>query len=153
VHGFSPESRDSDTTTACKSSLLHTAIWGSLCERALDELGFDEGLVECVRRLLAKEEGGFRSAEEVAGRMHVSARTLKRRLAAQGVSFSNLSERTRREKAMVLFRSGRLSVADVAQRLDYATPSTFVRAFHRWTGTTPAAYRRRCERGWIPERA
>jgi AraC-like DNA-binding protein len=114
----------------------------TLCERALDELGFDEGLVERVRRLLAKEEGGFRSVEEVAVRMHVSARTLKRRLAAQGVSFSNLSERTRREKAMVLLRSGRLSVADVAQRLDYATPSTFVRAFHRWTGTTPAAYRR-----------
>jgi AraC-like DNA-binding protein len=114
----------------------------TLCERQLDELGFDAGLIERVRRLLPREDGGFRSLEEVAACMHVSERTLKRQLAARGVSFSIVTERERREKAMVLLRSYRLSVADVADRLDYSTASTFVRAFHRWTGTTPAAYRR-----------
>jgi AraC-like DNA-binding protein len=114
----------------------------TLCERALDELGFDAGLVERVRRAIPTEEGRVRSLDDVASHLHVSARTLKRRLAAQGVSFSTLVERERREKAMVLLRSFRLSIADVADRLDYTTASAFVRAFHRWTGTTPAAYRR-----------
>jgi AraC-like DNA-binding protein len=114
----------------------------TLCERALDDLGFDTDLVDRVRRLLANDENGFRSLEHVAALIHLSPRTLKRRLAAQGVSFSALVERERREKAMVLLRSSRLSIDDVAERLDYSTASTFVRAFHRWTGTTPAAYRR-----------
>jgi len=114
----------------------------TLCERALDELGYDAGLIDRVRRLLRRDDGGFRSLDEVAACMHVSERTLKRQLAARGMSFSTLAERERRERAMVLLRSHRLSISDVADRLDYSTASTFVRAFHRWTGTTPAAYRR-----------
>jgi AraC-like DNA-binding protein len=114
----------------------------TLCERSLDDLGFDTGLVDRVRRLVANDQNGFRSLEQVATCMHLSPRTLKRRLAAQGVSFSALVDRERREKAMVLLRSSRLSIDDVAERLDYSTASTFVRAFHRWTGTTPGAYRR-----------
>jgi AraC-like DNA-binding protein len=115
----------------------------TLCERALDALGYDSRIVDCVRGLLAREEGGFRSVDEIASRIHLSPRTLKRRLAAQGATFSALVEQERRERAMVLLRSRHLSVAEVANHLDYATASTFVRAFHRWTGTTPAAYRRR----------
>jgi len=122
----------------------------AICERALNELGFDDGLVDRVRRLLAKDGGGFRSVDEVAERMHVSGRTLKRRLAAQGVSFSTLTEQARHEKAMILLRSGR-SVVDVAHRLGYSTSSAFVRAFHRWTGTTPAAHRRKPERAAMPK--
>jgi AraC-like DNA-binding protein len=132
-------SLDSPITTADPTGLR---VARRLCERALDELGFDAGLVDRVRRLLAREDGGFRSLDEVAARIHVSERTLKRQLAARGVSFSTLAERERREQAMILLRSFRLSISDVADRLDYATASTFVRAFHRWTGTTPAAYRR-----------
>jgi AraC-like DNA-binding protein len=129
------------------STGLHVAR--ALCERALDQLGYDEGLVERVRHLIAKDEGGFRSVDEVASHIHVSGRTLKRRLATQGVSFSSLTERARRERAIVLLRSGSLSISDVAHRLDYSNASTFVRAFHRWTGTTPAAYRRTHRRGAI----
>jgi AraC-like DNA-binding protein len=114
----------------------------TLCERSLDDLGYDTGLIDNVRRLLANDQNGFRSLEQVAARIHLSPRTLKRRLASQGVCFSELVDRERREKAMVLLRSSRLSIDDVAEQLDYSTASTFVRAFHRWTGTTPAAYRR-----------
>jgi AraC-like DNA-binding protein len=118
-----------------------------LCERALDELGFDAGLVDRVRRFIPSDQAGFRSLEQVATLVHLSPRTLKRRLAAQGVSFSALLDRERREKALVLLRSSRLGIDVVAERLDYSSASTFVRAFHRWTGTTPAAYRRERWRG------
>jgi AraC-like DNA-binding protein len=131
---------DSPIVTADPMSLK---LARTLCERALDELGFDTGLVERVRRTLARGEGGFRSLEDVADEIHLSQRTLKRRLAAQGVSFSTLVERERQEQALALLRSSRFSIEEVAERLDYSNASTFVRAFRRWTGTTPAAYRRR----------
>jgi AraC-like DNA-binding protein len=133
------ETLDSPIVTGDAGGL---GIAKTLCERAFEDLGFDAGLVGRVRRHLAREDRGFRSLDEVAARLHVSERTLKRQLAAQGVSFSSLAERERRERAMALLRSHRLSVADVADRLEYSTASSFVRAFHRWTGTTPAAYRR-----------
>jgi AraC-like DNA-binding protein len=133
------EALDRPVVTADSGAL---ALARTLCEKALDELGFDARLEERVRRLVPDADGGFRSLEEVAALVHMSARTLKRRLAAKGVTFSTLVDRARRERALSLLQSSRLPIEDVAERLDYATASTFVRAFHRWTGTTPAAYRR-----------
>ncbi|HLK39898.1 MAG TPA: AraC family transcriptional regulator ligand-binding domain-containing protein [Polyangiaceae bacterium] len=130
---------DSPIVTADPTALR---LARTLCERQLEELGFDTELVDRVRRLIARDESGFSSLEQVAARIHLSPRTLKRRLAAQGISYSSLLDRERRERALALLRSSRLSIDEVAERLDYSTASTFVRAFHRWTGTTPAAYRR-----------
>ena len=130
---------DAPIVTADRSAL---ALARNLCEKSLDELGYDARLEERVRRLVPDADGGFRSLDEVATLVHMSGRTLKRRLAAQGVTFSTLVDRARRERALALLQSSRLPIEDVAERLDYATASTFVRAFHRWTGTTPAAYRR-----------
>jgi len=111
------------------------------CERALDALGYDGDFVERVRRTVSKGES-FRSLDEVAASVHVSPRTLKRRLAAQGVSFSSLLDGERRGRALLLLQSAHVSLEEVAGRLGYSTLSNFVRAFHRWTGRTPAAYRR-----------
>ena len=111
------------------------------CERALDELGYQGDFVERVRKTISDGEV-FRSLDEVAPRVGVSARTLKRKLAAQGVSFSTLLDQERRERAVLLLSSPRASLEQIAERLGYSTPSNFVRAFHRWTGSTPAAYRR-----------
>jgi AraC-like DNA-binding protein len=117
----------------------------ALCERSLRELGLDQGLVERVRRVLVRDSGGLHSLKEVADRMRLTPRTLTRRLAAQGASFSSVVERVRHDQALVLLRSFELSIEEIARRLDYASASTFVRAFRSWTGRTPAAYRR--ERG------
>jgi AraC-like DNA-binding protein len=92
-----------------------------------------------VRRLLASDDA---SLESIASQLELSPRTLRRRLAAEGVSFSTLVEQSRRDEALRLLRSSRLSVEDVARQLGYTNASTFVRAFHRWTGQTPKQYRR-----------
>lgn len=139
-------SLDAPIVTGDPSAL---ALARTLCERSLEELGFDAGLSDRVRRLV-RAETGFRSLEQVAPLVHLSPRTLKRRLAAQGVSFSSLVDRERLDRALSLLQTSDLAIEDVAERLDYATASTFVRAFHRWTGTTPSAYRR--ER-WASARA
>jgi AraC-like DNA-binding protein len=112
------------------------------CERELDHLGFDSRLAARVRRLVAGDEGVRRSMEEVAQCLDMSPRTLRRRLVEQGVSFAALVDHERRNRALDLLRSSRLSIQDIAARLEYRTSSSFVRAFHRWTGETPATYRR-----------
>ena len=112
------------------------------CERALEALGADGLLAPRVRKVLARESARAPTLEDVAAELHLSPRTLKRRLATEGAAYSALLEDHRREKAMLLLRSRDLSVDAVAERLGYSDVTSFSRAFRRWTGTTPAAYRR-----------
>ncbi len=113
------------------------------CERALDALGREGDFVERVRRVIWSEDGqGVRSFDSVADNLAISARTLRRMLATHGLSFSTLLDQERRDKATALLQSSRTTLDEVADRLGYSTLSNFVRAFHRWTGLTPSAYRR-----------
>ena len=99
-------------------------------------------LIRTVRSLLWKLEGGFRSPLEVARAVRMSPRTLRRKLTEQGSSLSSLFDEERRERALLLRRMPELSLAEVAERLGYRNVQNFERAFRRWTGATPAAYRR-----------
>ena len=65
-------------------------------------------------------------------------------LAEQRTSFADLVDQERQKKALRLLSTSHLDLAleEVAAQLGYSTVSNFVRAFHRWTGQTPAAYRR-----------
>jgi len=112
------------------------------CERALEALGQDTSLPGRVRALATREDGGFQSLEEVAKRLAMSERTLKRKLGALGTSFSELIEEQRRDAAVLLLRSPHLSIEEIADRLGYSDAANFTRAFRRWTGKSPRAYRK-----------
>jgi AraC-like DNA-binding protein len=111
------------------------------CERRLEALGGDE-ILERVRQLVLRQEGGCRSVEEIARAIHVSPRTMKRRLASHDLTYSVVLEQQRRERAFLLLRSRSLSLEAIAERLGYSDVANFRRAFRRWTGSSPAAYRR-----------
>lgn len=91
--------------------------------------------------LRAMPEGEI-SAERIARRLGLHARTLQRRLAAEGTTYAAVVERARRTLAERHLAESRLSVSEVAFLLGYSEPSVFHRAFRRWTGQTPAAFRR-----------
>jgi AraC-like DNA-binding protein len=112
------------------------------CQRELDGLDPRAALATRVRALIARPEGGSRSLGEVAAQMCRSPRTLKRQLGAEGISFSALRERELGTRAMVMLRSPNLSLAEIAFRVGYSNTSSFERAFHRWTGQSPAEFRR-----------
>lgn len=80
--------------------------------------------------------------EAVARELNVSVRTLRRRLTEAGTSYRALLDEVRRALAQEMLSSTPLTVDDVAIRLGYAEATPFIHAFKRWTGTTPAAYRR-----------
>jgi AraC-like DNA-binding protein len=110
------------------------------CERELTELRWRGGLHPQVAALVLPRTGGYRTLEDVARELHTSPRTLKRKLKAQGTSYSELLDRARRSEATRLLAS-ELSVEQIAVRLGYSDAANFTRAFRRWTGKTPAAGR------------
>ncbi|EIM30782.1 helix-turn-helix domain-containing protein [Microvirga lotononidis] len=81
------------------------------------------------------------SAERAASFYAVSRRTLCRHLTAEGSSFRQLTTEVRCELACLLLAASNLSLGQIAEILNYAELSAFSRAFRRWTGQSPSAWR------------
>ncbi|MFT5573653.1 MAG: AraC-like DNA-binding protein [Cryomorphaceae bacterium] len=82
------------------------------------------------------------SLEGLASQLHMSTRTLTRRLKQRKTSYKRLLEQARQIQAIYLLENTHLPIADVAYNLAYQEPANFVRAFKTWFDTTPAAWRR-----------
>ncbi len=89
---------------------------------------------------------GHAKADQVAAFFSVHSRTLSRRLHAFGSSFQELVDEIRFEIAGQMLRDSTKEVGEIAELLDYASASAFTRAFRRWSGTTPAAWRAKSRR-------
>jgi len=99
------------------------------------------GVLEDVRaRLVARLEEDA-SLSRIADDLCMSARTLQRQLGARGTSFHELLEEVRRARATEALIESDEAVESIAVRLGYGDPSNFRRAFRRWTGLSPTAYR------------
>ena len=86
------------------------------------------------------------TVDEIATRLGTSTRTLQRQLARRGSSLRGLVVESRMEVARVLLRKTELDVQEIALRVGYGTPSSFARAFARWSGSSPRTYRKVEER-------
>lgn len=84
--------------------------------------------------------GDWPSFEQLAGRLRMAPRTLRRRLAAEGDSYQRLRDRMRRDRAVADLRAG-YSVERTAERAGFNDSSAFHRAFRRWTGVAPGQFR------------
>ena len=82
------------------------------------------------------------SQDDVAKQLHMSPRTLHRRLDEEGSSFRIIKEALRRDLALSRLTKTGQSIARVAADLGYADTSAFYRAFTGWTGMSPERYRR-----------
>ncbi|HMJ11889.1 MAG TPA: AraC family transcriptional regulator ligand-binding domain-containing protein [Polyangiaceae bacterium] len=116
----------------------------ALCERELALAAKDDD--DLSARVLAElrrsdDEVGYPSLEEVAARLFISTRTLKRRLHEQSTSFLRLLNETRKNDACELLTRTDLSVQAIATRLGYENPANFSRAFAQAIGKPPSVYR------------
>lgn len=85
--------------------------------------------------------GGIPRMSRTAARLGMSERTLQRRLAERGQAYSGLVDAARRRLAETLLVGSDHPLAEVAYLTGFSEQSAFHRAFKRWTGMTPAAYR------------
>jgi len=81
-------------------------------------------------------------AAAVADKLGMSVSTLRRQLSAEKTTFQALKDECRRAAAIRYLASTDLTLNDIAGLLGFDESSAFFRAFKRWTGTTPTAYRR-----------
>lgn len=113
--------------------------YGSLCATA-PASDFAGSLRQAISTLLVS---GYPPVDRTAKAAGLSVRTLQRRLADGGESYSRLVEAVRLESAVRMLRDGDSKFIDIAYELGYADPANFTRAFRRWTGMTPRAFQRR----------
>lgn len=135
-------------TVAARPCLAHDprllATAERLSEAALSAQPASGDLVaaaaQAVEGLLA---GGAPEAAVVAKRLHLSTRTLQRRLAEAGTCYSDVVDASRRAVALAALRDPRLPLREVAARAGFADTASFGRAFRRWFGESPGGYRKR----------
>lgn len=132
-----------DAACACSRAdpMLHATLRQLAEQLRLNpsaEAAFETAVRMRLRGALAQ---GRADAARIAALLGLSERTLQRRLAEAGRSFTQIVEDFRREEAARLLADARVPLAEVAGRLGYAEQTSFTRAFRRWHGTTPGARR------------
>lgn len=119
-----------------------------LASRMLAELPRDTTVSAALRRL-SLEHGGAPALtlDAAARRLRLSPRTLQRRLRDEGTSLHEVVDDARRELASRMLTQSGLGIAEIAFALGFSEPGALHRAFKRWTGMTPAAFRRAARPG------
>lgn len=113
-----------------------------MLETQLAEITNQRGFRDDVRRVILQHfKFLLPSLTEVAKLLHVTPRTLQRKLAAESTTFQRVADEVRHDLSKGMLANQRLTVSEVAYKLGYAEPAAFQRAFKQWTGLTPKNYR------------
>ncbi|MBL4881513.1 MAG: AraC family transcriptional regulator [Oleispira sp.] len=111
------------------------------CEKLLAQLDHGQDLVTQIRYRLEKMQA-FPTLPVMAKALNSSPRTINRQLAQLNTSYQHTIDEARREKAIELLDIHSVSIEQVSIELGYNDPSNFGRAFRRWLGQSPRAYRK-----------
>lgn len=82
------------------------------------------------------------SLEQIANELNTTAQTIRRKLKKENSSYQEIKDQLRQDSAINFLCNSTLPINDIALRLGFSEPSTFHRAFKKWTGATPGDYRR-----------
>jgi AraC-like DNA-binding protein len=111
-------------------------------ENELKQENGDENFVERVRLAVQQRLTGRRpNVEDIADALHISSRTLQRRLQDAGASFQRVLEEARHQLARHYLNHSVLELNEAAYLLGYEDSNSFVRAFRTWEGVPPARWR------------
>lgn len=121
------------------------------CEQDISRQVAASGTRGQVLARLVCREGRYPEVGEVASLLHVSERTLKRRLQDEGTSFQALLDQVRQRDAQQLLANPALAIKQVAEAVGYSDPANFARAFAKWTGVSPRDWRAGKPRSGTPQ--
>jgi len=111
------------------------------CDQLLAEMHSAAGLAGRLASLLLHAPGRFPDIEAASAQLEMSARTLRRRLQAEGTSYQQLLDTVRRQLALDYLQRTGMSVEDIASSLGFSDAANFRHAFKRWTGRTAGSCR------------
>lgn len=107
----------------------------------MSNLELDTSLSSKIRSMIKEDAGGqFPKFEEIAKSLNFTTATLRRRLRIEGITYQQIKDDVRRDTAIYHLSRKKMSVEEVAASAGFSEPTSFFRAFKRWTGTSPRAY-------------
>jgi AraC-like DNA-binding protein len=124
-----------------RDARLHTIM--RTCLEALgSHSSGNEALFDRVRSTIrVKLPNGYPSLEQVAAELRVAPSAIQRDLAEHGLTYKDAVEHMRKSLAQMYLEQRQLPLTEIAFLLGYSELSAFSRAFARWTGMSPRAYR------------
>jgi AraC-like DNA-binding protein len=125
---------------ASTANAISRSLAESECEKLLKQLDQGQDLVVQIRNKL-DQMNAFPTLPIISKAMNSSPRTLNRQLAQLNTTYQHILDDIRREKAIDLLNHSQINIEHIAIRLGYNDPSNFGRAFRRWLGKSPRAFR------------
>jgi len=120
---------------------ITAGLCAQFCERMLERLPDETELSRSIRTACLNSRGAFPNADEMATRLGLSTRTLRRRLSAEGKHYQEIVDEVRRSLAVEFLRNTGLSVEEIALRIGFSEATNFRKAFRKWTGHAPGHFR------------
>jgi AraC-like DNA-binding protein len=113
-----------------------------IAEQYLESLDQSKVATDVRRLLVQMLPAGKADQDAIANRLYRSTSTLQRQLSAEGTSYRDILETTRRSLAEKYLRDGDYSQAEIAYMVGFSDQSNFARAFKRWTGMSPGQFQK-----------
>ena len=129
-----------DEPAILSNKVTYPAI-ATICDELLKDLKLRSGLAGEVRSILLRSIADPPALSQVAGRLGMSDRSLRRLLREQGISFRDLLDDLRMQVALKYLRTTQLANDEVGLALGFSDAANFRRAFRRWTGKSPSEIR------------
>jgi AraC-like DNA-binding protein len=139
-NAFVLSAKDADRSLPSSNKQL-AAVFDRMLTEELARLDKSNVIARCRAAVLEDLPSGEASAEETAKQLHMSPRTLQRKLAEAQTTYVQLVDDTRKDLALRYLEDPRRSITDITFSLGFSQPSAFTRAFRRWTGLAPSEYR------------
>jgi AraC-like DNA-binding protein len=118
------------------------AVLHAQAEAKLDRMERGEGIAEKVKRhLLAMPPSRIPDMDVIARLLSLSERSLRRKLAAEGVIYKDLRESVLESRAIEMLKDDARSPKEIADALGFSDTAAFQRAFKRWRGMTPRQFK------------
>mgnify|MGYP001943215831 CR=1 FL=1 len=111
------------------------------CKQQEIALFGSKNLANKIRQIIQEMEDEIPKLENIAQMHFITARTLRRKLKEQGVTFQQIANEELCNKAFNYLSTTDLSIEQISLRLGYSESASFIHAFKRWTGKTPKQYR------------
>src|SRR5215467_2949561 len=141
-NAFVLSARDADRHLPSSNRQL-AAVFDRMLAEELTRLDRSDVVSRCRAEVLEHIESGEMKEHDMAKQLHMSRRTLQRRLAEADTGYLQLVDETRKDLALRYMEDATRSITDVAFTLGFSQQSAFTRAFKRWTGVNPTEYRNR----------
>ena len=141
-NAFVLSSKDADRPLPSANRQL-AAVFNRMLTDELSRLDKSDVVSRCRAVVLENLSSGEETEVDTAKQLHMSSRTLQRKLAEANTTYLQLVDDTRKDLALRYIEDPRHSVTDITFSLGFSQPSAFTRAFKRWTGLSPSDYRTR----------